>query len=292
MADLLRFKDVLEMDGQDNPLDRPELSFNDLHVTQYRPGEDELINYRAMRRKKAYGVGTGEGGYVGESTQKEGLFDRVGDKVAKAKRAIANGMPRHVAMAKYLVTSKDLGESVSPAQQAAIAISKKEKKEESKIDEYVGRGALKKGAMKNTKPKSDNSAGKRSQADAEKKRRKRVMGLFDEVDVDEALTMQQRLKRARIFKRLQPRIKIAREKAKRRIASKEKLQKRTMKKAREAIFKKLTKKIPKSELTYARRQEIEKRLDKPAMKKIIQRLARKLYPKVRKAEVEKKRSSK
>lgn len=221
MADLLRFKDVLEMDGQDNPLDRPELSFNDLHVTQYRPGEDELINYRAMRRKKAYGVGTGEGGYVGESTQKEGLFDRVGDKVAKAKRAIANGMPKHVAMAKYLVTSKDLGESV-----------------------------------------------------------------------DEALTMQQRLKRARIFKRLQPRIKIAREKAKRRIASKEKLQKRTMKKAREAIFKKLTKKIPKSELTYARRQEIEKRLDKPAMKKVIQRLARKLYPKVRKAEVEKKRSSK
>jgi hypothetical protein len=196
MADLLRFKDILEMDGQENPLDRPKLSFNDLHVTQYRPGEDELINYRAMRRKKAYGAGTGEGGYVGEA--------------------------------------------VSPAQQAAIAISKKEKNK----------------------------------------------------DVDEALTMQQRLKRARIFKRLQPRIKIAKEKAKRRIASKEKLQKRTMKKAREMLFNKLTKKIPKSELTFARRQEIEKRLEKPAMKKIIQRVARKLYPKVRKAEVEKKRKSK
>lgn len=161
------------------------LSFKDMYTVEYRPGEDELTNYRAYRRKR-------------------------------------------------------LGEAVSPAQQAAIAISKKEKKE----------------------------------------------------DVDEALTMQQRLKRARIFKRLQPRIKIAREKAKRRIASKEKLQKRTMKKAREMLFKKLTKKIPKSELTFARRQEIEKRLEKPAMKKIIQRVARKLYPKVRKAEVEKKRKSK
>ena len=45
MADkLLRFKDILEMDGQENPLDRPKLSFDDLHVSQYRPGEYELTN--------------------------------------------------------------------------------------------------------------------------------------------------------------------------------------------------------------------------------------------------------
>jgi len=66
MADLLRFKDILEMDGQ-SPLDQKPLSFNDMHQTEYRPGEDELTNYRAYRRKRAYGVGTGEGGYVGES---------------------------------------------------------------------------------------------------------------------------------------------------------------------------------------------------------------------------------
>jgi nicotinic acid mononucleotide adenylyltransferase len=65
---------------------------------------------------------------------KEGLFDRVGDKVAKAKRALANGMPKHKVIAKYHVTSKELGEASSPAQQAAIAISKKEKaKEEDKV---------------------------------------------------------------------------------------------------------------------------------------------------------------
>ena len=54
MADkLLRFKDILKMNGQEKPLDRPKLSFDDLHVSQYRPGEDELINYRAYRRKRA-----------------------------------------------------------------------------------------------------------------------------------------------------------------------------------------------------------------------------------------------
>mgnify|MGYP001157967443 CR=1 FL=1 len=178
MADVLRFKDILEMDGQQNPLDRPELSFENLHVTEYRPGEDELINYRAMRRKKAYGVGTGEGGYIGEST------------------------------------------------------------------------------------------------------------------VDEALTVQQRLQRKRTFKRLQPRIKRGRELAKRRVASKEKLQQRSNKKARMLIFNKLVKDIPKSELTYQRRQEIEKRLEKPAMKKRIAMIARKMFPKERQKELAKKRRSK
>ena len=64
MADkLLRFKDILEMDEQ-GPLDKP-LSFNDMHVTQYMPGEDEQVNYRAYRRKRTIGVG--EGGPVGEA---------------------------------------------------------------------------------------------------------------------------------------------------------------------------------------------------------------------------------
>ena len=51
MARLLRFKDILEMDSK-NPSEKKPLSFDDLHVTQYRPGEDELTNYRAMKRKK------------------------------------------------------------------------------------------------------------------------------------------------------------------------------------------------------------------------------------------------
>jgi len=219
---LLRFKDILEMDGGSNPLNRPRLSFNDLHVTQYRPGEDELTNYRAYRRRRVGDVGSDTATYS-ESIQHEGFFDSIGDtrdRVKRAKASIARGMDKITAMQKYRVTPKDLAE--------------------------------------------DN-------------------------DVDEALTVQQRLARKRLFKRIQPKIKIGRERAKRRIASKEKLQSRSMKKAREVLRKKITKDIPKSELSYARRQEIEKRLDTPAMKRRIKAMARKMFPKERQAELAKKR---
>jgi hypothetical protein len=176
MAKLLRFKDVLAIEGL-GPLEKPNYDFDDMHVTQYLPGEDSLTNYRAYRRKRT--IGQGEGGPIGEST-----------------------------------------------------------------------------------------------------------------DVEEALTVQQRIDRKRMFKRIQPKIKIGREKAKRRIASKEKLQKRARKQIRMMFFKKFTKDIPKSDLTYARRKEIEKRLEKPAIKKRIDQLAKKKFPEVRKAELAKKRGGK
>ena len=110
-------------------------------------------------------------------------------------------------------------------------------------------------------------------------------------EVDEALTMQQRRARARLLKRYKSRIKMGRERAKRRFASPEKLKSRARKAARMLVFKKISKDIPKADLTFARRQEIEKRLEKPAMKKKIDRLAKKLLPKTRKAEMEKKRGS-
>lgn len=179
---LLRFKDVLKLDGF-GPLDNPKpLAFEDMHVSDYMPGEDPQVNYRAYRRKRT--IGCGEGGPVSESTEVEST------------------------------------------------------------------------------------------------------------DVEEALTTQQRLARSRLFKRLQPIIKLGRERAKRRIASKDKLLKRARKKAREAIYKKMTKDIPKSELTYARRKEIEKRLEKPAIQKRITQIAKRMFPKVRKAELEKKRGAK
>jgi len=176
MADIVRFKDVFK-----NP---NALSFKDMYVVEYKPGEDELVNYRAMRRKRTIGVG--EGGYVGESTD---------------------------------------------------------------VD-------------------ADNIL---------------------EEEVDEALNMQQRMKRSRMMKRLKSRIKIGRDRAKRKMADKKKLEKRANRKARDFIVRKLTKDIPKSELSFARKQEIEKRLDKPALKSRLKRLAKRFYPKVRKAEVERKK---
>lgn len=183
--DILRFKDIQEMDGQE-PFEKP-LSFNDLHTTQYRPGEDELTNYRAYRRKRI------------PDTQ------------------------------YYGPTGNELGESVDYS-----------------IEE----------------------------------------------DVDEALTTQQRMQRRRTFQRIKPKIKLGRERAKRRIASKEKLLNRTRRQVRQMMLKKFTKDIPKSELTFARRQEIEKRLEKPAIKKRIDMIVKKEFPKVRKAELARKRGGK
>ena len=117
------------------------------------------------------------------------------------------------------------------------------------------------------------------------------MGLKEFIKVvespDEALTMQQRLKMARTFKKNKAKIAIGRKRAARKIASPEKLKKRAQKQARMTILKKITKGIDKGELSMSRRQSIEKRLDK--MKPKIQKLAKKLLPKVRKAELTKKR---
>lgn len=43
---------------------------------EYRPGEDELTNYRALRRKRTMGIG--EGGPIGESTDMEEALDIAG----------------------------------------------------------------------------------------------------------------------------------------------------------------------------------------------------------------------
>jgi len=108
-------------------------------------------------------------------------------------------------------------------------------------------------------------------------------------DVDEALSMSQRIKKSRIMKRMKARIKIGRERAKRKMAPKDKLEKRANRQARNQIASKLTRGIPKRELSFARKQEIEKRLDKPALKQRIKRLARRLFKDVRKKEVQRKK---
>ncbi len=116
------------------------------------------------------------------------------------------------------------------------------------------------------------------------KRKKTTIG----EEPSEALTVPQRLAKSRQMKKYKSRLKLGRQRAARKIASKEKLERRARKKAREAILKKLTKDVPKSELTYQRRAELEKRLDK--MKSRIDRMARKMLPQVRKAELSKRRN--
>jgi len=106
-------------------------------------------------------------------------------------------------------------------------------------------------------------------------------------EVDEALTMSQRLQRSRQFKRYKSRIKLGKERQSRRLADDKRLMKRARKAARNLVAKRLTRDMPKSELSFARRQEIEKRLDKMGPR--IEKLAKRMLPKLRKADREKKR---
>jgi len=107
---------------------------------------------------------------------------------------------------------------------------------------------------------------------------------------DEAMTVQQRLKRSRQFKKIKAKIAMGRKKAARKIASPENLKKRALKKARLKFFKKITNGQAPQQVSLARRNEIEKKLDK--MKPKIQKFARKILPQVRKDELAKKKKSK
>ena len=106
---------------------------------------------------------------------------------------------------------------------------------------------------------------------------------------NEALNIQQRMARGRLMKRLKSKIKVGRDRAKRKMADKSKLERRAQKAARKLIFLKITKGVPKEKLPYARRQEIEKRLDKPQVKKRIQMLAKRMFKDIRKKEVDRKK---
>ena len=107
-------------------------------------------------------------------------------------------------------------------------------------------------------------------------------------NVDEALNMQQRRKRARSMKKYQARLKIGRKKAKMKVANPAVLKRRANKAARNAMAKKMMKGQSRANMTPARKQEIEKRLDK--MQPRIQRLSKKLLPKLRQAELGRKRT--
>lgn len=122
------------------------------------------------------------------------------------------------------------------------------------------------------------------------KRKRTYAGNEDVEPENEALTIQQRMKRGRMMKRLKTRIKIGRDKAKRRMANMDTLKQRARKSARKLILKKLTKGKDKNDLPFARRQELEKRLDKPAVKKRIDMLAKRMVKDKRKQEIARKKT--
>lgn len=256
------------------------LSFKDMLTVEYRPGEDELTNYRVQKRKRTAMEDTQldeiQIGWY-HKTQKYhtikhpdgshyGVYDHSsygtnGYEIRKIKDKDGNSLRAKDSRAqsgdRYMAGPKG----------GPTAAAKK----------WVAKHG---GTIHNHKVKEDVDW---------------VCGQCNcdpctcEGDVHEALTIQQRMARGRMMKRMKSRIKIGRDRAKRRMANKETIERRAQKAARKAILKKLTKGQDKSDLPFARRQELEKRLEKPALKKRIKMLAKRMFKDLRKKEVERKK---
>lgn len=198
------------------------LRFRDMMTAEYLPGEDELVNYRAYRRKRTIGVG--EGGPIGESNE--------------------NPIDAYMDAGKH---SKKVG------------IGYKTKNVKLKF------------------PKTKHSIMVHQLAS-------------EEVEVDEALSIATRLKKARDIRKNRAKISLGRARAARRFASMDVLERRARKAAYKVFYNKITKNVPRDEISPQRKAEIEKRLDTPAFKNRIARLARKMIKDVRKKEMERKQA--
>lgn len=106
--------------------------------------------------------------------------------------------------------------------------------------------------------------------------------------VDEALTQAQRQKMKIAMRKNKAKIRLGQKKARRKIASPEKLQKRAEKAARNVLIKKITKDKDKADLSYSARASIEKRLEKK--RAVIKKIAKKLLPKIKQKDREKLKS--
>ena len=106
----------------------------------------------------------------------------------------------------------------------------------------------------------------------------------DPQQIDEALSISARRKRAMALRRAAPKIKRGRERAKRKMASREVLLKRATKQARMVLFKKLSKGKRPPDVSFAQRKAIEDKLR--AKSAVIARISKKLFPKIKKAESE------
>jgi nicotinic acid mononucleotide adenylyltransferase len=112
------------------------------------------------------------------------------------------------------------------------------------------------------------------------------MNVKEETQIDEVLTIQQRLKRRMIMRRIRSRVKRGAKIARRRMAKPEKLKVRSGRAARQLLRKRFAGSLGAkySSLTPSAKIQVDKRLEKK--KGMISKLAKRLLPRVRKAEVE------
>jgi hypothetical protein len=279
------------------------LDFKHFTSAKYRPGEDDAVNYYAQKRKKQYHGN--EGKEVKELSMKPDKDLPNLKTPVKGKKGISKFMRKKaISQAKddlnASVQSADRRPEkyVRPDGKVGIRMVKTDKevikKESINIDNHPKVKAARKAHAAGTWDGNVNKEGEavvhingKPHVVTNKSKTKNLRK--EDVDVDEALNLQQRMKRSRLMKRLKTRIKIGRERAMRKMANKKTLEKRAMRQARQQIAKKLTRGIPKGELSFARKQEIEKRLEKPALQQRIKRIAKRIFKDVRKKEVQRKK---
>jgi len=205
------------------------LKFKDMFPMgiRYRPGEDDLTNYRALRRRRGnYSVG--EGGPIGESNDPT-HENPVSDYIDKGKH------PK------------------------TVGIGYKTKHKKIKSPDGVHTILVHQITSEST-------------------------------EVDEALSVAARIKKGRDMRRNKAKVALGRARAARRFASKETLEKRARKAARNVVYQKLIKNTSKGDLSPQRKAEIEKRLSTPSFQNRIGRMSKKTIKDVRKKEMDRKRA--
>ena len=113
--------------------------------------------------------------------------------------------------------------------------------------------------------------------------------LTEQEELDEVLSISGRRKKGRDAKRRKTQLKIARKRAKLRMAKPEVLKKRAKRQARDQIVKKFTKGKAKKGLSDLRKADLEKRLSRPALQKRLGVITKRLMPKKRRAEIARKK---
>lgn len=235
------------------------LSFKDFVTVDYLPGTGEYISWQAHKRKR-------------------GAYDTQGESVEQV--GVDEGI-----FAKWKQKSKDKKYN---AKNAAFQKRSQKRKQDSQTkanDAYAKVvGKERDGTLPHSSKVGDTVQKIAARSVFSKHRLKNLPRLPEEVEVDEALTHQQRVKASIRMKKMKSKIKMGRDRAAKRSPTMDVVKKRAFRKARLAVLKKMTKGQTKGDLSFSRRADVEKRLEKK--KALIQRLAKKLIPDVRKIDRE------
>jgi len=268
------------------------LSFKDFMTVEYKPGEDELVNYRAYRRKRTdESIGAAAAG--GAMAAKMHV-DKSRDDEERRRKEPDSEAPKKAKSTKP-EKKQNVTYRINPRY---IEMRKKEKAKKAAAEKLANRPVHQK-AMDAVKGGLGKMFGKKKKISWDHRdhdTKESTVPTTTEYSLEDILEVisrgeRMRRKRATKFGPLKHKLKRGRLKAKRRFATKDVLSNRSRKGSRKAIEKKFTKGIPKSKLSIAQKQSLERKLERPAIQKRIALAQRRLMPKKRRQEIARKQGS-